>query len=98
MTKIANSITELIGGTPLVRIQSPGRARRRRDPRKLEFFNPAGSVKDRIGLSMITAAEKAGLIDLDTIILEPTVATPASPSRWSPPPRGTSAPSRCPRP
>ena len=72
MTKIANSITELIGGTPLVRINklsSPGDAQ---ILAKLEFFNPGGSVKDRIGLAMIEAAEEAGLLGPDTIILEPT--------------------------
>ena len=72
MTKIANSITELIGGTPLVRINklsSPGGAQ---ILAKLEFFNPGGSVKDRIGLAMIEAAEEAGLLGPDTIILEPT--------------------------
>jgi cysteine synthase len=71
--KIADSITDLVGNTPLVRI-------RRLLPEtvtaqiiaKLEFFNPAHSVKDRIGLAMINAAEQAGLIKPDTIILEPT--------------------------
>jgi cysteine synthase A len=72
--KIANDVTELIGNTPLVRIR-----RLTKDAgsvadvvAKLEFFNPAHSVKDRIGLSMIDAAEKAGKIKPDTIILEPT--------------------------
>ena len=68
--RIANSITELIGNTPLVRVN-------RLDAQaqvvaKLEFFNPGGSVKDRIGLSMIEAAEAAGLINSETILLEPT--------------------------
>jgi cysteine synthase A len=70
--KIANDVTELIGNTPLVRI-------RRLVPdgvaelvAKLEFYNPAHSVKDRIGLSMIQAAEAAGKIGPDTIIVEPT--------------------------
>ncbi len=72
--KIANDVTELIGNTPLVRIR-----RLTKDAgavadvvAKLEFFNPAHSVKDRIGVSMIDAAEKAGKIKPDTIILEPT--------------------------
>ncbi len=72
--KIANDVTELIGNTPLVRIR-----RLTKDAGavadvvvKLEFFNPAHSVKDRIGVSMIDAAEKAGKIKPDTIILEPT--------------------------
>ncbi|MDH2902781.1 MAG: cysteine synthase A [Actinomycetota bacterium] len=72
MTKIANSITELIGGTPLVRINHLGAGLDVEILAKLEFFNPAGSVKDRIGLAMITAAEEAGLLGPDTIILEPT--------------------------
>jgi cysteine synthase A len=72
MTKIANSITELIGATPLVRINRLGAPGDAEILAKLEFFNPAGSVKDRIGLAMITAAEEAGLIGPDTIILEPT--------------------------
>ncbi len=72
--KIANDVTELIGNTPLVRIR-----RLTQDAgavadvvAKLEFYNPAHSVKDRIGVSMIDAAEKAGKIKPDTIILEPT--------------------------
>jgi cysteine synthase A len=69
--RIANDVTELIGNTPLVRIRklSPGGAE---ILAKLEFYNPAHSVKDRIGLSMIEAAEKAGKIGPDTIVVEPT--------------------------
>ena len=70
MTKIANNITELIGQTPLVRVNHL--ASGAEILAKLEFFNPAGSVKDRIGLAMIEAAEQAGKIGPDTIILEPT--------------------------
>ncbi|MCS7060636.1 MAG: cysteine synthase A [Anaerolineae bacterium] len=70
--KIAESVTELIGNTPLVRIQRMARDCAAQIVAKLEFFNPAHSVKDRIGLSMIEAAERAGLIRPDTIILEPT--------------------------
>ncbi len=72
--RIAEDVTQLIGNTPLIRLN--------RIPReegavaevvaKLEFYNPAHSVKDRIGLSMIEAAERAGKIGPDTIILEPT--------------------------
>jgi len=72
--KIANDVTELVGNTPLVRIrrltQEAGAVAD--VVAKLEFFNPAHSVKDRIGVSMIDAAEKAGKIKPDTIILEPT--------------------------
>jgi cysteine synthase A len=69
--RIANDVTELIGNTPLVRIRklSPGGAE---ILAKLEFYNPAHSVKDRIGLSMIEAAEKAGKIGPDTVVVEPT--------------------------
>lgn len=70
--KIANSVTELIGNTPLVRLNRLTKESNAQVVAKLEFFNPAHSVKDRIGVAMIDAAEKAGLIDEDTIILEPT--------------------------
>lgn len=70
--KIANNVTELIGNTPLVRLNRvPGDAVAT-IVAKLEFYNPAHSVKDRIGVSMIDAAEKAGKIHPDTIVLEPT--------------------------
>jgi len=70
--KIANDVTELIGNTPLVRIRRLSSGCAAEIVAKLEFFNPAHSVKDRIGIAMIEAAEKAGLIKPDTIILEPT--------------------------
>ena len=70
--KIANDITELVGNTPLVRIRRLTRDSVADVVAKLEFFNPASSVKDRIGVSMIEAAEQAGKINPDTIILEPT--------------------------
>ncbi len=69
---IANDVTELIGNTPLVRINRMAAGASATILAKLEFYNPAHSVKDRIGLAMIEAAEKAGLIKPDTIILEPT--------------------------
>ena len=70
--RIANDVTELIGNTPLVRIRNLFPDAVADVVAKLEFFNPAHSVKDRIGVSMIDAAQEAGLIGPDTIVLEPT--------------------------
>jgi cysteine synthase A len=74
--RIANDVTELIGNTPLVRIRRLGRSQGEGAGAdivaKLEFYNPAHSVKDRIGWAMIEAAEQAGKIGPDTIIVEPT--------------------------
>ncbi|OON60485.1 cysteine synthase A [Massilia sp. KIM] len=70
--RIANDVTELIGNTPLVRIRKLGAGSGAEILGKLEFHNPAHSVKDRIGLAMIEAAEAAGLVKPDTIIVEPT--------------------------
>ncbi len=69
--KIADNITQLVGNTPLVRLHrlNPTRAE---ILLKLEYFNPAHSVKDRIGVAMIEAAEDAGLIGPNTVIVEPT--------------------------
>ena len=72
MAKIANFISELIGHTPLLRLNRITQGCRGDVIAKLESFNPCGSIKDRIGFSMIETAEKAGLIQKDTIILEPT--------------------------
>jgi cysteine synthase A len=70
--KIARDITELIGNTPLVRIRRLTHGAKGQVVAKLEFYNPAHSVKDRIGVAMIDAAKEAGLIKPDTIIVEPT--------------------------
>jgi cysteine synthase A len=70
--KIANDVTALVGHTPLVRINRLGAGLPGKIVAKLEFYNPANSVKDRIGVAMIDAAEKAGLITKDSIIVEPT--------------------------
>jgi cysteine synthase A len=70
--KIANDVTALVGHTPLVRINRLGAGLPGKIVAKLEFYNPANSVKDRIGVAMIDAAEAAGLITKDSIIVEPT--------------------------
>jgi len=70
--KIYNNITELIGNTPLVRLNRMNEDGSAEIVLKLEYFNPAHSVKDRIGLAMLDAAEAAGLLQPDSIIVEPT--------------------------
>ncbi len=72
MSKIANSITDLIGGTPLLKLGRVNENGQASVVVKLELFNPGGSVKDRIGFSMIKAAEEQGLISKDTVLIEPT--------------------------
>jgi cysteine synthase A len=74
MSRIYNNIAELVGNTPLVRLNRIAQEEGALAEilLKLEFFNPASSVKDRIGLSMIEAAEAAGKIGPDTVIVEPT--------------------------
>ncbi len=72
MSRIADDITQLIGNTPLVRLNKLAQGLNARIVAKLESFNPGGSVKDRIGISMLKAAEDAGLIENDTVIIEPT--------------------------
>jgi cysteine synthase len=70
--RIASDVTALIGNTPLVRVNRLVPKGGAEVVAKLEYFNPAHSVKDRIGVSMIDAAQKAGRIGPDTIVLEPT--------------------------
>ena len=70
--KIASDVTKLIGSTPLVRINRITAGIEAMVVAKLEMFNPLGSVKDRIGVSMIEAAEREGKIDSETVIVEPT--------------------------
>lgn len=69
---IAEDITQLVGNTPLVRLRRISDESGAEVVAKLEYLSPAGSVKDRIGVSMVDAAEEAGLIGPETIILEPT--------------------------
>jgi cysteine synthase A len=72
MSKISNSLTEIIGNTPLLRLNKFAVGLEADVIAKLESFNPGGSVKDRIGYAMIKAGEEQGLIKKDTVIIEPT--------------------------
>ena len=72
MAKIANNLTELIGRTPLLRLSRIAEGAVAEIAAKLESFNPGGSVKDRIGFAMIKDGEEKGLINKDTVIIEPT--------------------------
>ncbi|HHT9144687.1 MAG: cysteine synthase A [Candidatus Brocadiaceae bacterium] len=72
MAKIYEDITKTIGNTPLVKLNNITKGLESTVVAKMEFFNPMASVKDRIGIAMIEAAEKAGLIKKDTILIEPT--------------------------
>lgn len=74
MSKIAKNLTDLIGNTPLLELVNYEKSQGvdAKIVAKLEYFNPLSSVKDRIGLAMIEAGEKAGLIKEDTVIIEPT--------------------------
>jgi cysteine synthase len=72
MMRIADDVTQLIGNTPLVRVNRMAAGLPGTVLAKLEYFNAGKSVKDRIGLSMIEAAEKAGLVNKDTVVVEPT--------------------------
>ncbi|MGO4500407.1 cysteine synthase A [Paenibacillus sp. 2RAB27] len=74
MTKIYNNLTELIGNTPLLELWNFNKRQgiEARIVAKLEYFNPAGSVKDRIGYAMLKDAERKGKINQDTVIIEPT--------------------------
>lgn len=70
--RIAEDITQLIGNTPLVKVGSIASTPQTQVVAKLEFFNPAGSVKDRIGVAMIDAAQRENLIGPETVVVEPT--------------------------
>jgi cysteine synthase A len=70
--KIANDITELIGNTPLVKLNKITEGCYAKVLAKLEFFNPCSSVKDRLAYAMITNAEQKGYINKDTVIIEPS--------------------------
>ncbi len=72
MARIASNVLELMGNTPMVRLNRVTDGSLATVVAKLESHNPAGSVKDRIGISMINEAERMGVIDKDTVIIEPT--------------------------
>ncbi|MDJ0306954.1 cysteine synthase A [Dehalobacter sp.] len=72
MSKIYEELTDLIGGTPLVKLKKLTTGLNAEIVAKLESFNPGGSVKDRIALNMIKTAEEKGLIDTNSVIIEPT--------------------------
>ena len=72
MGRLYNNIVETVGRTPLVRLNSVSKGLPATVALKCEFFNPLGSVKDRIGMAMIEAAEKEGKLTKDTVIVEPT--------------------------
>jgi cysteine synthase A len=74
MTKIASNLTDLIGNTPLLELSNFNKKNQLEATiiAKLEYFNPAGSIKDRIGFAMIEAAEKQGLLKKGSVIIEPT--------------------------
>ena len=72
--KIASNLTDLIGNTPLLELRKFGKQNNvgAKIIAKLEYFNPAGSVKDRIGYGMIVDAEEKGVLKKDSVIIEPT--------------------------
>lgn len=72
MTRIYDSITELIGNTPLIRIKRLNRGGKAEVLVKTEYFNPGGSVKDRIAYQMILEAKKSGSLNENTVLIEPT--------------------------
>ena len=86
MEKIAKQLTELIGGTPLLELSNYEKKKELRAQvvAKLEYFNPLGSVKDRVANAMIEQGIKDGKINQDTVIIEPTSATPESDLRLLP--------------
>jgi len=95
--RIADNVTDLIGNTPLVRIDALNAGGGAMIAAKLEFCNPAKSVKDRIAVAMIDAAQQSGHIKPDTVVLDRRGATPGSVSRRSARRAASVARSRCPK-
>ena len=96
--RIADDITRLVGGTPLVRLRHLVPVGGATILAKLEYFNPGGSVKDRIAVAMIDEAERQGLLHPGDTIVEPTSAIRESRWRWSAPRADTGRSSPCPKP
>src|SRR5215831_6763265 len=93
--RIYDNICQAIGKTPVVRLNRMPRKGWAEMLVKLESFNPGGSVKDRIGLSMIEAAEREGRLKPGGTIVEPPVGTPESAWRWLPQRRDIRSFSQC---
>ena len=100
MSNIYTSADQLIGKTPLLELTHIEKEQQleARILAKLEYFNPGGSVKDRVALAMIEDAEQRGVLKPSSVIIEPTPATPASALPPSLPPEATASSLSCLRP
>ena len=100
MSNIYTSADQLIGKTPLLELTHIEKEQQleARILAKLEYFNPGGSVKDRVALAMIEDAEQRGVLKPSSVIIEPPLATPASALPPSLPPEATASSSSCLRP
>ena len=94
---IHDDVTAIVGNTPLVRINRLSAGAGATIAAKLEFYNPASSVKDRIGVAIVDAAERSGQLKAGGTIIEATSVTPVLRSRWSVRPADTTWCSPCPR-
>ena len=100
MAQIAESLTQLIGNTPLLRLKAYEKAHGLKGNliAKLEYFNPCGSIKDRVGYNMIQDAVQKGKVDGDTLIIEPTSGNTGSAWPVPVPSKGVVSSLRCRRP